>query len=240
MSRRRANTFLLAVIAVLLGVNVVLLAVLLARDTGETTCPPCKTATVAPAPAAVTNAPATTAPPPPGTTEDPVATFLSATLDPLARAAKDQGVDPAQIVPTEAEIDTARASGSLTSEASQRVLEKMKTGYARFNMPFPEVRLQVSTPPGAGPGTPDRPVASGNAPRKEILRAYFAVTRDRLVRGARAKDIDVNDCLPDEASVQAAIESGAVSSEAAHAVIDKLREGYKRVGLAFPEPMDGT
>ena len=78
---------------------------------------------------------------------------------------------------------------------------------------------------------------TGNAARREILRAYLAVTQERLERAARVKGVDVSDCVPAADAIQATLGTDNVETEAFSAVVSQLRTGYQRLGMAFPEPM---
>lgn len=177
---------------------------------------------------------------------DPYSMFLAATLQPLERAATDMGLATADLLPTEKEIDAAVASGSPDSAASKKVLEKLKAGYAKVNMPFPEVKISRAATPSAPPAptaptettTVTTPAAPGTV-SKDILQAYFNVTRDRLKRAAKVKNTDVTAWLPSEEDVQAAVGTSRVDSDASRKVLDQLRAGYEAVGSPFPEPMLG-
>lgn len=60
-------------------------------------------------------------------------------VTPLERAVADMGGDPAQVLPTDAAVAAAVATGKLDSPESKAVLDKLEAGYAAHNMPFPEL-----------------------------------------------------------------------------------------------------
>jgi hypothetical protein len=60
-------------------------------------------------------------------------------VTPLERAVADMGGDAAQVLPAEADVAAAVATGRLDSAESKAVLDKLEAGYAAHNMPFPEL-----------------------------------------------------------------------------------------------------
>lgn len=179
--------------------------------------------------------------------EDDVSSFFAHTLEPLAAAALDHEVAPSQVLPGAEAIAAAVETGSLQSPASTEVLTALEAGYERFNMPFPDLRIDPLSEPDT-PGTTGSEASTAPGPSNggtsaqveaDILRAYFSVTRDRLERAARMKDRDASAWLPAESTVQTAVESGNLESEASQEVLQKLRTGYEALGMSFPEPLMG-
>jgi len=192
-------------------------------------------------------------------------TVLMATVEPLGRAADDFGIDPATVMPSDVELQAAIASGSLESAASKAVIEMLRVGYEAVNMPFPELEGNLGSvdpsvvpeEPGAGPApTPSDAAPSsddvapapteGPAPtvdptldrgQRDILRAFFSVTTDRLAQQAKQQDKLAEVSLPTDAEIEAAAATGALESEACQALLIHMRAQYQRVGLEFPEPV---
>lgn len=236
------NQKLLIANGVGLAINAMLAAVLAVGLLGEA---PADAPAVAPArtgPAVGGGGPA--APPAPGPgpaapSDGPerTARFLDDTISPVEKAATDMGADLASLLPSDADVARAKASGSLASAESQAVIATLKAAYARFNMPFPELPGAGAAPGGGGGPLPDAPRATttdGGA--QDILRAYFTVTISQLRAQAEAKGVDVSGTLPADAAVQAAIASGDIGSAASAAVLADLRAAHARAGLSFREP----
>jgi hypothetical protein len=125
-------------------------------------------------------------------------------------------------------------SGSLQASACAAVIETLKAGYAKVNMPFPDLASSVSADP-ASSGAPAATGSSGSDDR-DILRAFFSVTVERLERQAKREDMLGEITMPTNDQVTAAVESGAVDTEPSQALLALLREQYQVVGLTFPEP----
>ncbi len=175
----------------------------------------------------------------PATGGTPLAAFFNATVEPLSNAAGEFGTDPSTVLPTDEQLEAAIASGSIDSAPSKAVLEKLKAGYALFNMPFPEPRISASKastpsqPSGSEQEQQEAPSADFNE-QQDILRAFFSITTARLERVAAQRETQVSP--PDAALVQEAIASGSTQSEASQAVLEQLRDAYSKLGIPFPEP----
>lgn len=84
-------------------------------------------------------APAAGAPSGGGPTGGALDAVFASLVTPLERAVADMGGDPAQVLPSDADVAAAVATGKLDSPESRAVLEKLEAGYAAHNMPFPEL-----------------------------------------------------------------------------------------------------
>ncbi|MDG1480095.1 MAG: hypothetical protein P8R54_10925 [Myxococcota bacterium] len=219
----------------LLAVNTLILAGLLLRG-GEAPA-------TAASPDSVLSAPQTVAPPsmssgsprpmnsaPDGPTLEGIQGFIEATVSPLADAAQDHGAG--DILPTEEEIAAAVKTDSLESPETLAVLETLKAGYAKFNMPFPEIKI-----PGPPSAEPDEGVPSTSRRDDSAqIESWATPTIDKL-RGALAeKGESEAGLIPTEAELAAAVASGRMDSEETRWIIDKLKNGYARLDLPFPEP----
>ena len=60
-------------------------------------------------------------------------------IAPLEQAVSDLDGAPATVLPSDADVAAAVASGRLDSPESRAVLEALEAGYAAHNMPFPEL-----------------------------------------------------------------------------------------------------
>jgi hypothetical protein len=60
-------------------------------------------------------------------------------IAPLEQAVSDLDGDRSAVLPTDADVAAAVASGRLDSPESRAVLETLEDGYAAHNMPFPEL-----------------------------------------------------------------------------------------------------
>ena len=60
-------------------------------------------------------------------------------LAPLVASYADYGVDPGAMMPSDAELEQALATGSLASVESQVVLDKLRSCYAQQGLPFPRL-----------------------------------------------------------------------------------------------------
>ncbi len=164
----------------------------------------------------------------------PVATVLQSTVTPLAKAAGDFGMQVADILPPDEQLQACADSGSLGSDSCKAVVATLEAGYAKVNMPFPDLASSVSADP-AGATAPSAPGSSGSDDQ-DILRAFFSVTVERLERQAKRVDMLGEITMPTNDQITAAVESGTVESEPGQALLVLLREQYQLVGLTFPEP----
>ncbi len=65
--------------------------------------------------------------------------FFKRMTDLLDRAARTHGTNPADVVPTPAEIDAAVETRTMHSEASQAVMQKLREGFDDFDLTWPNV-----------------------------------------------------------------------------------------------------
>ncbi len=167
------------------------------------------------------------------TGDGPIATVLRSTVEPLAKAASDFGLDQSQVLPTDEQLQACADAGDIQSEVCQAVIEKLSAGYGQVNMPFPDLESSLSADHGTTVGAVEGSSVSAD---QDILRAFFSVTVERLQRQAKRLDMLGQITVPDEEQIAAAVTSGAVDSEASQALLVLLREQYGLVGLTFPEP----
>ncbi len=163
---------------------------------------------------------------------------LDATIEPLLGAARDFGLDPELILPTEAELEAAVAGGSLDSDSARPVLEKLEAGYQQFNMPFPD--LSRSSECGTGPAGPAPPApegGSGQAGDTDIIRAFLLVTAERLQIAAQQQDMADKVAPPSAQDIEQAAQAGDLDSAACQALMARMRTDYELLGLDFPEPI---
>ncbi len=154
--------------------------------------------------------------------------FLMATIRPLREAAEDHRIATAGLLPDDAAVAAAVRSDSLSSAETRAVLDTLRTGYARFNMPFPELKIPES-PSGA-------PSQGSDAADGQAIAAWIAPTVARLAEELESKGERDAGLLPTEAEIAAAVESDRLDSAESRWVIDKLKNGYARLDLDFPEP----
>jgi hypothetical protein len=218
----------------LLVVNTLMLVGLLLRGGGDSpqTAPSTAPQTSAPLATSAPLSPRPMSTAPDGPAVEGVVGFIQATVGPLAAAAKDHGVSDPTIIPTEEEIDAAMASNSLESAETQALFVKLKAGYARFNMPFPDIK--VPGPPGAegassAPSTPQ-------TDRGPEIQAWVTPTIAHLRELLAEKGESEAGLIPTDAEIAAAVASGRMDSEETRWVIDKLKNGYARLDQPFPEP----
>ena len=75
-------------------------------------------------------------------TDDPrgeMREFFRRMTDLLDRAARTHGTNPADVIPTQAEIDAAVETRTMHSEASQAVMQKLREGFDDFDLTWPNV-----------------------------------------------------------------------------------------------------
>lgn len=65
--------------------------------------------------------------------------FFERTSDLLDREARKQGVNPADVLPSDAEINDAVETRTMHSDESQRVLQKLREGFEFFDLTWPLV-----------------------------------------------------------------------------------------------------
>ena len=161
--------------------------------------------------------------------------LLLQTIEPLERAFSEHGED--LDLPTEAEFDAAVGTNRLDSEDSQKVLNILKSGYERFNMPFPQLKIptsRISTT--KTPQRNDAPENTLSPPFGEWLRR----STDTLLAELKDKKESSAGLVPTEQQLQDAIESSSTLSEESRLVIDMLKNGYARLKLDFPEYEQST
>ena len=217
----------------LLVVNTLLLVGLLLRGGSDTEVSTAPVTAPAPldVPAGSTAPPMSTAPA--GLSLDGVGDFLEATASPLADAAGDHGVEAGEVLPSEDAIAAAIASDRLDSPETLAVIATLKEGYAKFNMPFPEV--QIPAAPAAEP-TPSEPGAPSEVDQGSEIEAWVAPTIAHLQEVLAEKGESEAGLIPTEDEIAAAVSSGRFDSDESRWVIDMLKNGYARFDLAFPEP----
>ena len=139
------------------------------------------------------------------------------------------------LIPSEGELQAAIQSQSLQSEEGRLVVDMLKNGYARMQMPFPEFGLSQDTATVAGEvnGPANSPP---NISNNKILAAYFKGQLQRLELEARSQQKNIDSILPTEAQIQAATESGALQSEASKEVLQAIQNCYDALGLQFYSP----
>ena len=151
-------------------------------------------------------------------------------MDPVKRAALDHQADPALYLPSDDELSKAIASNSLDSSESIIVLDKLKKGYAEYNMPFPS----LSAPPPPSDPTQPEPVSTGDP--KE-LEAWIKPTIQRLKDESKARgDVDISSFLPSDDEMKQAIESGSFEAPVFVRVREKIERGYQELQVPFPTP----
>jgi hypothetical protein len=220
-------------------------------STPQATQPTTPQATQPTAQASTSTLPSTPSAPVKGTSS--LEAVLQATVEPLQMAASDFGLDLIQVLPSEAERRACVASESIGSEPCVPVVAKLKAGYESANMPFPNLIENLSkaapttpsapgaSPPGSASSDPAPGEATAAAPvadpgKRDILRAFFSVTTERLSREADKRGKTAQITLPGDAAIEAAAASGSLQSEASQALLGALREQYQALGLEFPEP----
>ena len=185
---------------------------------------------------------------------DPMGTFFASTIDPLVMAAHDHGEDVSPFLPSSDEVQAAIESGDMESPAASGVMERLKSGYDHFRMPFPKNMMApapTSEPEAGGAEPPQGPTKtvtqdtphagpSDTTVQRDILRAYFTVTSDRLKRAASASGGDTSPYLPSQALIGRAVDSGDIASQPCQEALNMLRKGYEAYELVFPEPMLGS
>ena len=156
--------------------------------------------------------------------------LLLQTIEPLERAFAEHGEDIE--LPTDEQFEAAIGSNRLDSEASKTVLTILKSGYERFNMPFP--KLEIPTSRVSTTQTPQRNDAPENTvppPFGEWLRR----STDTLLAELKTKKESSAGLVPTEQQLQSAIESESPISDESRLVIDMLKNGYARLKIDFPE-----
>ena len=156
--------------------------------------------------------------------------LLLQTIEPLERAFAEHGEEID--LPTDEEFEAALVTNRLDSEASQKVLSILQSGYERFNMPFP--KLKIPTSRVSTTKTPQR----NNAPENTVpppFGEWLRQSTDTLLAELQTKKESSAGLVPTEQQLQSAIESESLISEESRLVIDMLKNGYARLKLDFPE-----
>jgi hypothetical protein len=163
---------------------------------------------------------------------NPVEGYLRSAIGPLRTAATDHGLSATGILPSDDAVAAAVATNSFDSQETRFVMADLRDAYSEFDMPFPDPVL--SAPVGVGSGSGE----AGNATKGDILGAFFQVTSSRLSRAVDAAGDDPKAVLPTEVEIARATRSGDLDSEASKQALTRLRAGYERYQLRFPEPSE--
>ncbi len=160
------------------------------------------------------------------------AQLLEQTIEPLLRASSDHNekID----LPTDKQIAAADASKSISSPESQLVLDILKEGYERYNMPFPTLKV----PKDKMIPEPDSKEREDLTPDSQSLeiKAWLIPTVERLRTELQKKGEKELGIIPSEAEIGAAISSGRFESLETELVVDMLKNGFARFSLPFPDP----
>ncbi|MEC7986548.1 MAG: hypothetical protein VX278_15385 [Myxococcota bacterium] len=147
--------------------------------------------------------------------------------EPIQRAAVDHRDDPKSILPTDAEVEAAMQSNSLASKESLFVLEKLKKGYAKYNMPFPSFRDHLTPTTSAEPQfSPD-----AEAVQQWITSTVQSVKDEVSVQGGSPQDF-----LPSDEEQEIAIRSGSFNSKEFLLVLEILEKSCEKLQIQFPAP----
>ena len=65
--------------------------------------------------------------------------FFTRTADILDRAARRNGTNPAEVLPTQAEVESAVETRTIHSDESQKVMQKLREGYEYYDLDWPLV-----------------------------------------------------------------------------------------------------
>jgi hypothetical protein len=65
--------------------------------------------------------------------------FFDRMTDLLDRAARKQGTNPGDVLPTQEDIDSAVETRTMHSDKSQAVLQKLREGFDFYDLPWPTV-----------------------------------------------------------------------------------------------------
>ena len=150
-------------------------------------------------------------------------------MDPIKKAASDHNADASQFLPTEDEIAKAVGSNRLDSEASAIVIQKLKNGYAKYNMPFPS--LDRPMPPSSN--SPSGAAERGD-PQK--IEAWLGPTVIRMEEEAKVKNVSIQGLIPTKETIDLAIKSGSFDSPEFLDVLQMLQKGYQQLQIELPDP----
>ena len=156
--------------------------------------------------------------------------LLLQSIEPLERAYAEHGENIK--LPTDEQLQAAIKTNSLISEESKVVLQILKDGYEKFNMPFPRLEIpssRVSTT--TAPKQNNAPENAVPAPFGEWLRG----TTDTLTEALKKNKESPAGLIPTEQELQAAVITGDPRSEESRLAIDMLKNGHARLKMEFPE-----
>jgi len=220
--------------------TVILLALLVAPPTAG---PPAAASSPAPSePGPVLDKPEAPGPTereaPQGVSSD-LPSFLDQSAAEISRFATEFGVDPATLLPDDAQLVAATNSASSNSPEVQEVLAIFAAAYEQFGMPSPSLpeqgeRAPTAPAPQAIPEPQGLPDEGGEADA-ETLRSYLRLVSERLERLAGEQGRSAELSLPSRADQEAACASGDATDQRCAGVIDKLRQSYELLGAPFPE-----
>lgn len=74
-----------------------------------------------------------------GDPREELKSFFTRTADILDRAARRNGTNPAEVLPTQAEIESAVETRTIHSDESQAVMQKLREGYEYYDLDWPLV-----------------------------------------------------------------------------------------------------
>lgn len=74
-----------------------------------------------------------------GDPREELKSFFTRTADILDRAARRNGTNPAEVLPTQSEIESAVETRTIHSDESQAVMQKLREGYEYYDLDWPLV-----------------------------------------------------------------------------------------------------
>ena len=156
--------------------------------------------------------------------------LLVQTIEPLLKAYSEHSEAPN--LPSEEELRLAIETNDVQSTESQKIIEQLQVGYARFNMPFPN--LSIPSARATANSSPKKNQASEN-----LLSPNFSEWLRRTEEAIRGTIVDRGEStvglIPSEQEMQAAIDSKDPLSTESRLVIDMLKNAYARMKVDFPE-----
>ena len=199
-------------------------------------------------------APPSTQPNPPNpspkskVTNDPkeIEAWLVPTIQRLKEEAKAQSGAKLSdsFLPSKTEQEEAILKGTFDSPEFDVVRSKLEQGYQKYQIPFPipgqpQTAHEESNAPHNSEvnSTNEQGNTSENVAEQQIINAYFQGQLQRIKLEAKKKEEDVSDCFPSSAQIQAAVQSGSISSTESLSMIDLLEGCYQRLEIPFHPPV---
>ena len=168
--------------------------------------------------------------------------YLNGEIRKLQNAVQQSTVSIETYLPSEEEIEKSINSGDLSTAESKIVLEKIQRCYEELHLKYVSFSANTEsekTPTEIQRKQPvqeDTPKTQVSTNQSQVMEAFFASEIRKMYRLAEMQNKNITDCLPTDAQVEMAIQSGNFSTKEGTIVLDLIQTCYDKFGMIFVTP----